>query len=199
MRVAVMISGGGSNLQSLIDEKIDISLVVSDRQDAFGLQRAKDNNIDAHYIGKNNFPDKNERTQKTLRLFDEYKIDFIVLAGYLSIVPAEIIAKYEYKIINIHPSLIPSFCGMGYHGARVHEAVYNSSVKITGATVHFVNDGVDTGEIILQDTVSIENDDKPCDIAKKVLKIEHKILPKAVKLFMNNKIKVENGRTYIEN
>ncbi|MFI3228022.1 MAG: phosphoribosylglycinamide formyltransferase [Clostridia bacterium] len=198
MRIAVMVSGGGSNLQSLIDANFDIKLVISDRTDAYGLERAKNHNIDGVYVGKKNFPAVDERTDEVLRLLEEYSIDFIVLAGYLSIVPERLISKYENKIINIHPSLIPSFCGMGFYGHHVHEGVFNAGVKVTGATVHFVNTGVDTGEIILQETVAIDNDDNPDTIAAKVLKIEHKILPKALDLLVNGKISVQNGRTYIK-
>lgn len=201
MRVAVMISGGGSNLQSLIDAQknanYEISLVISDRENVFGLERAKENNIANFHITKNNFIYKDERNEEILRLFSEYEIDIVVLAGYLSIFDEVLIKKYTNKIINIHPSLIPSFCGMGFYGHHVHDAVYKSGVKITGATVHFVNVGVDTGEIILQETVKIENDDNPDTIANKVLAIEHKILPKALELLCNGKIEIKNNRTYI--
>ncbi len=199
MRIAVLVSGGGSNLQSLIDAKSDcysIELVISDREGAFGLERAKSADIDAFWVGKKNFAD--EKNTEILRLLKEYKIDFIVLAGYLSIIPETIVKNFEHRIINIHPSLIPSFCGMGYYGEKVHEAVYNSGVKLTGATVHFVNAGVDTGEIILQESVSL-TDETPKEIAAKVLQIEHKILPKAVNLVCSGKVKVENGRTTLIN
>ncbi len=197
MRIAVLVSGGGSNLQSLIDAKSDcysIELVISDREGAFGLERAKNANIDAFWVGKKNFADK--RNDEILRLLKEYKIDLIVLAGYLSIIPESIVEKYPHKIINIHPSLIPSFCGMGFYGEKVHEAVYKAGVKLTGATVHFVNAGVDTGEIILQESIPL-TDETPKEIAAKVLQIEHKILSKAVNLVCSGKVKVENGRTDI--
>lgn len=197
MRIAVMVSGGGSNLQSLIDAGFDISLVISDREDVYAFERAKKHKIDSFYLGKKNFTETSKRNEEILRIFKKYEIDYIVLAGYLSIVTEEIINEYPHKIINIHPSLIPSFCGMGFYGHKVHEAVYKSGVKITGATVHFVNAGVDTGEIILQQTVAIENDDNPEMIAKKVLEIEHKILPKALELLIKEKILIKDNRTYI--
>ncbi|MFI3116166.1 MAG: phosphoribosylglycinamide formyltransferase [Clostridia bacterium] len=198
MSVAVFVSGGGSNMQTLIDANFDIKLVISSAKNAYALERAKNHNIDGFYVGKRNFEDIDAQTDEIMRLLEEYKIEYIVLAGYLSIITEKLISKYEHKIINIHPSLIPSFCGMGYYGHHVHEGVYNSGVKVTGATVHFVNQGVDTGEIILQDTVCIENTDTPDTIAQKVLKIEHKILPKALDLLINDRITVKNGRTYIK-
>lgn len=198
-KVAVFISGGGSNLQSLIDYngEYEISLVISDRIKAKGLDRASNHNIKNLYIGKKNFPLKEERTKEVLKVLEEEKIDIIVLAGYLSIVDSLIIDKFRHKIINIHPSLIPSFCGMGYHGHLVHEAVYNSGVKITGATVHFVDEGVDSGEIIMQKTVDISSEDTPDEIALKVLKIEHTILPQALEKLASGKIKFDKRRTYI--
>lgn len=202
MRIAVMISGGGSNLQTLIDEQdnsnYEISLVISDKENVFGLERAKQNNIANFFVGKKNFPKKSDRNIEILRLFSEFEIDYIVLAGYLSIVDEMLIDKYTDKIINIHPSLIPSFCGMGFYGHHVHEAVYESGVKLSGATVHFVNAGVDTGAIILQEIVPLENEDTPDIIASKVLKIEHKILPKALKLLCDGKIEIKDNRTIIK-
>lgn len=198
-KVAVFVSGGGSNLQSLIDYKgnYEISLVISDNSTAKGLQRAENHGIKNMYIGRKNFPKKAERTAKILRVLEENSIDIIVLAGYLSIVDIAIIDKYTHKIINIHPSLIPSFCGMGFYGHHVHDAVYKAGVKISGATVHFVDGGVDSGEIIIQQTVDILKGDTPDDIAAKVLKIEHKILPYALENLACDKIKFDDRRTYI--
>lgn len=195
MSIAVLVSGGGSNLQSIIDAGFDVKLVISDRENAFGLERAKNHNIDNFYVGKKNFGEG--KNDEILRLFEIYDIKFIVLAGYLSIIPQKMVEKYPCKIINIHPSLIPSFCGMGFFGHHVHTAVFNSGVKITGATVHFVNAGVDTGEIILQESVLVDFSDTADTIAQKVLKIEHDLLPKALDLLINNKILVENGRTKV--
>ena len=198
-KVAVFISGGGSNLQSLIDYKgsYEISLVISDQENAKGLLRAKNHNINSIYIGKNNFSDKKTRTDEILKILKQNSIEIIVLAGFLSIIDKKITDKYEQKIINIHPSLIPSFCGMGFYGENVHKAVYDSGVKITGATVHFVDDKVDTGAIICQQSVIIDNNDTIKDIASKVLNIEHSILPKALENLCLNKIEINYKRTYI--
>lgn len=182
LKVAVFVSGSGSNLQSLIDYNgsFEISLVISDKKDAYGLKRAKNHGIKNEYIGKENFPNIQNRNDEILRVLKENDIDFIVLAGFLSIVDEKIVNEYKNKIINIHPSLIPSFCGIGFYGKRVHDAVYKSGVKFTGATVHFVDAGVDTGRIIAQDIVSITDTDTIDTIAEKVLEIEHKILPKTL-------------------
>lgn len=200
-KVAVFISGGGSNLQSLLDYEsgYEIALVISDKENAKGLLRAEEHSVKNYYIGKSNFPNKNERYSKIIRLLEENNIDVIVLAGYLSIVPKIITDKFEKKIINIHPSLIPSFCGMGFYGEKVHKAVYESGVKLTGATVHFVDDKVDTGEIILQECVSIIDEDTPETIAEKVLKIEHSILPKALEYVCLEKVKFDGRRTILLN
>lgn len=199
-RVAVFISGGGSNLQSLIDYNgnYEIAMVISDNSKAMGLERASKNNIKNYYLGKKNFPNKEERYLEIIRLLDDANIDVIVLAGYLSIVPKAITDKFQKKIINIHPSLIPSFCGMGFYGEKVHNAVYESGVKITGATVHFVDDKVDTGEIIMQECVHIEDSDTPDKIAQKVLKIEHEILPKSLEYICSNKLNFEGRRTFLK-
>lgn len=195
--VAVFVSGGGSNLQSIIDYQgqYNIGLVISDRELAFGLERAKNHNIPAVYIGKKNTVDMDDRISKIIEVLQEHNIDVIVLAGYLSIMPKEITDLYENAIINIHPSLIPSFCGMGYYGEKVHQGVYDSGVKVTGATVHFVDDKVDTGAIIVQESVAVDHLDTPDSIAKKVLKIEHKILAKALEDVCLGNVRVENNRT----
>lgn len=183
---------------SLIDkqESYEVVLVISGQSDALGLEKAKERGVPAVYIGKENYPDVDSRTKATLSLLEEYQVDYIALAGYLNIIPDAMIHSYPNKIINIHPSLIPSFCGMGFHGSHVHEAVYHSGVKITGATVHFVTEVVDGGAIILQEAVEVAAQDSPEIIARKVLKIEHRILPKAMNLLASNKIIVEEKRTF---
>ncbi len=198
--VAVFISGGGSNLQSLIDYKgqYNIALVISDREGAFGLERAKNHNIPAVYIGKKNTTDMADRIMKIKEVLEQHDIEIITLAGYLSIMPKEITDLYENAIINIHPSLIPSFCGMGFYGEKVHQGVYNSGVKVTGATVHFVDDKVDTGAIIVQESVAVDHTDTPETIAAKVLKIEHSILAKALEDVCLGNVRVENNRTYFK-
>lgn len=206
-KIGVLISGGGTNLQSLIDntknEYIsgEIAVVISNRKSAFGLQRAKDNNIPAVFISKKEAGSADEFNQQIIKTLEENKVDLVVLAGYLSILPPEFINKYPNKIINIHPALIPSFCGDGYYGEKVHQAVIDYGAKISGATVHFVDKGTDTGAIILQKSVKVENDDTAETLQKKVLKIEHEILPLAVKLYCEGKIKPiqkENKRTIVK-
>ena len=195
VRIAVLISGSGTNLQALIDatkrKYIDgeIVLVVSNRIRAYGLERAKNSNIKAECI----------KDEKLLieRLQDE-KVDLIVLAGYLAIISEELINLYENKIINIHPSLIPSFSGPGFYGIHVHNAVFKRGVKVSGATVHFVSKEVDGGPIILQKSIDISSCNSPEEIQEKILlNIEHNLLVEAVKLFCDNKLKVENERVQI--
>ena len=188
--IAVMVSGSGSNLQTVIDKanegkiKGRVALVISDKKDAYALKRAKDNYIPSYYI-------KND-IEKTLATLEEHKIDLIVLAGYLSILPPEIIEKYHGRIINIHPSLIPKYCGKGFYGAFVHQAVIAAGEKESGATVHFVDKGIDTGSVILQEKVTVNADDTAQTLQKKVLEIEHKILPKAINLVLESMMEEQN-------
>lgn len=188
--IAVMVSGSGSNLQTIIDKanegviKGRVALVISDKKDAYALIRAKDNYIPNYYIKKD--------IEKTLATLEEHKIDLIVLAGYLSILPPEIIEKYHGRIINIHPSLIPKYCGKGFYGAFVHEAVVAAGEKESGATVHFVDKGIDTGSVILQEKVTVNADDTAQTLQKKVLEIEHKILPKAINLVLESMMEEQN-------
>lgn len=176
LKVAVLVSGGGSNLQSLIDFKgnYEIKLVVSDRKKAYGLERAKNHGIESVFVPKE------QRTETILSLLEEKSIDFVVLAGFLSIIDEKITEKYKNRVINIHPSLIPKYSGMGFYGENVHKAVFEAKEQKSGATVHFVDTGVDTGEIILQKEVDISECKTSEEIAKKVLKIEHEILPKVL-------------------
>lgn len=195
VRIAVFVSGSGTNLQSLIDAvnegyiNAEISLVVSSKENAYGLERARKANIKAEFIKDQSI---------ILKRLEEEKIDLIVLAGYLSIVGEELINKYKNKIINIHPSLIPSFSGPGYYGLRVHKKVFERGVKVSGATVHFVSSEVDGGPIILQRAIDISDCKSPEEIQEKILiNIEHKILKEAVKLFVENKLEVVNERVEI--
>jgi len=189
--IAVLISGSGTNLQALIDadkeDKWQIKLVISDRENAFGLKRAALKNIETRVILKHT-------PHILLKLLKERSIDYIVLAGYLSILPLEIIEAYSRRIINIHPSLIPAFCGKGFYGTKVHDAVLKSGVKITGATVHFVDDGIDTGPIILQERIPILNNDTVESLQKRVLQVEHKILVEAIKIVVEGKNEYTNNR-----
>lgn len=194
VNIAVLVSGGGTNLQAVIEatesKEIngEVKLVISNKEGVFALERAKKHNIRA-LTEKDN--------EKILALMEEENIDLIVLAGYLKILPEALVKKYKNKIINIHPSLIPSFCGMGYYGSKVHEAVIKRGVKFTGATVHFVDEGADTGPIIMQTIVKVDQDDDASTIAKKVLVEEHKILKDSIRLFCLNKLDVKDGRVYI--
>lgn len=194
LNIAVCVSGGGTDLQSIIDAceagKINgqIRLVISNRKKAYGLERARLHGIQAEWI-------KDE--DEILKRFEEEKIDVVVLAGYLAIVGDKMIEQYKNRIINIHPSLIPSFCGPGFYGMHVHEAVFKRGVKVSGATVHFVTGEVDGGPIILQRAVDISDLETPEDIQARVLEIEHEILLEAVALYCEGRVSVENERVKI--
>ncbi|MBD9122545.1 phosphoribosylglycinamide formyltransferase [Catenibacterium sp. AM22-15] len=194
LNIAVCVSGGGTDLQSIIDAceagKINgqIRLVISNRKKAYGLERARLHGIQAEWI-------KDE--DEILKRFEEEKIDVVVLAGYLAIVGDKLLEQYKNRIINIHPSLIPSFCGPGFYGMHVHEAVFKRGVKVSGATVHFVTGEVDGGPIILQRAVDISDLETPEDIQARVLEIEHEILPEAVALYCEGRVSVENERVKI--
>lgn len=194
LNIAVCVSGGGTDLQSIIDAceagKINgqIRLVISNRKKAYGLERARLHGIQAEWI-------KDE--DEILKRFEEEKIDVVVLAGYLAIVGDKLLAQYKNRIINIHPSLIPSFCGPGFYGMHVHEAVFKRGVKVSGATVHFVTGEVDGGPIILQRAVDISDLETPEDIQARVLEIEHEILPEAVALYCEGRVSAENERVKI--
>ena len=196
-KLAILASGGGTDLQSIIDAvergeiNGEISVVISDKESAYALTRASNHGIRSEYV-------KRGESDTLLSLLDSVGVDYIILAGYLGILPEVVVKKYPNKIINIHPSLIPSFCGMGYYGMRVHEAVYNRGVKYTGATVHFVDEGADTGAIIKQVVVEVEETDTPEIIQQKVLKQEHKLLPHVVSLLCDDKVTVVDGRVKIK-
>lgn len=193
-KIAVLVSGNGTNLQAIIDHylnnpDIKISLVISNKADAYALKRASLANIPTMVISKKDFPNQSDEISKQVKANN---IDLIVLAGYLSILSGSIINEYKNKIINIHPSLIPAFCGPGMYGHHVHEAVIKSGVRYSGCTVHFVNGGVDSGPIILQQAVDVFYTDTPDSIAAKILVYEHKLLVKAIDLIANNKVIVHD-------
>lgn len=195
VKIAVLISGGGTNLQALIDATIanklngEIVLVVSNRKSAFGLTRAQNANIKTLVT-------KDE--EELLQALKENNVELIVLAGYLAIIGEKLIENYKNKIINIHPSLIPSFSGPGFYGIHVHEAAFKRGVKVSGATVHFVSKEVDGGPIILQECIDISSCNSPEEIQKLILdNIEHDLLVKAVKLYCDKKLIVENERVKI--
>lgn len=192
VRIAVLISGGGSNLQSILDAvkngelDLQVACVVSNRKNAFGLQRAETAGVPAYYIGIGNYSDEIERENALLNLLLSEKIDFIVLAGYLNILPSSVIATFKDRIINIHPSLIPKHCGKGYYGIKVHESVISSRDTITGVTVHYVDEGVDTGKVIDQVTIPVFESDTADTLSKRVLAHEHELLVKVLKDLINN-------------
>ena len=187
LNIAVLISGGGTNLQSLIDNidvgniNGEIKIVISNKEDAYGLVRAKKAGIEALYINPSGLSDE-EYNKKIIEELENRDIELVVLAGYLKILSKEFIQKYNGKIINIHPSLLPKFGGKGYYGERVHKAVLESGEKVTGATVHFVDEGTDTGPIILQETVEVKEDDTVESLQKRVLELEHRLMPEAVRM-----------------
>lgn len=201
--IVVLVSGGGTNLQALIDAQKSgditngkISCVISSNPDAYALKRAETNNIDTAVIRRKDYDSQSEYDNALITLLESKKADLIVLAGFMTILSAEVIKAFENRIINIHPSLIPSFCGEGFYGLKVHEAALSRGVKVTGATAHFVNEVCDGGPIILQKAVEIKNDDTPESLQKRVMEqAEWHILPQAVALFCNDKIKVIDNKT----
>jgi len=203
-RLGVLISGGGTNLQAVMDAVRDgripaeIGIVLSDRKNAYGLIRAERSGIPTSYINRREFTDSPAFNRAILDKLKEYRVDYVVLAGYLSILSGDLVESYPNRIVNIHPSLIPAFCGMGYYGARVHQAVLDYGAKVTGATVHFVDEGADTGPIILQRPVPVLPEDDAQSLAARVLAAEHEILPKAVELLVRGKLKVEGRKVIIE-
>lgn len=203
LNIAVFISGGGTNLQAIInavkENKINgkIKLVFSNRKNAYGLIRAQNENINTFYLNRKKFFSSEKYDERILEELERKNIDLIVLAGYLNILSSKLVSKYSNRIINIHPSLIPSFCGDGFYGENVHKAVIKSGVKFTGATTHFVDENVDTGAIILQDVVPVLINDDFETVAKRVLEIEHEILVKTVKAFCDNKIVFKDNRAFI--
>jgi len=199
-KIAVLASGGGTNLQSIIDSidngnlNCKIEMVIASKEGIYALERAKVKGIKSYVISKEQYG--NKVSDKILEII-RGKVDLIVLAGYLSILQGNILKEFKDKIINIHPSLIPSFCGPKMYGLKVHEAVINSGVKFTGCTVHFVNEEVDRGAIILQEVVPVYFEDTKEELQKRVLEKEHILLPKAIELISNNKIQIINGKTRI--
>lgn len=194
LNIGVLISGGGTNLQAIIDETKSggingiVKLVISNKEDAYGLERARLSGIKAVY---------ETDEDKIIGLLKESNIDLIVLAGYLKIITPKFVDEFRNKIINIHPSLIPSFCGKGYYGEKVHQGVIDYGAKVTGATVHFVDEGADTGAIIMQETVNVEQDDDAKSLAKRVLEVEHRILKESIRLFCENKLRIQGRRVFI--
>ena len=205
LKLAVLVSGGGTNLQAIIDRiedktitNAEIAVVISNNQGAYALERAKTHGIQAECISPKDFADREEFHKALLKELQKNKVDLVVLAGYLVAIPPVIVEAYPNRIINIHPSLIPSFCGTGFYGLKVHEGVLDRGVKVTGATVHFVDTGTDTGPIILQKAVEVQNGDTPQILQKRVMEeAEWKILPAAIDLIANDRVTVENNKVFI--
>ena len=205
LKLAVLVSGGGTNLQAIIDAisagKITnacISVVISNNANAYALERARAHGIEALCISPKDIESREAFNQAFLDKLNSYNVDLVVLAGFLVVLPEMMIKEYTNRIVNIHPSLIPSFCGKGFYGLKVHEGVLARGVKVTGATVHFVDEGTDTGPIILQKAVEVEQGDTPEVLQRRVMEqAEWVILPKAIDLIANGKVSVEDGHVII--
>lgn len=203
--IVVLVSGGGTNLQALIDSEKrgeikggKITCVISSKSDAYALERAKKADIPTKVIARKEYPDSISYSKALLEALDSEKADLVVLAGFMTILDECVTKKYAYKIINVHPALIPSFCGEGFYGLKVHEKALEYGVKVSGATIHFVNEKADAGAIILQGTVNVENDDTPEILQRRIMEnVEWKLLPKAVSLFCQDKITIKDGKAYV--
>ena len=201
LKMAVLVSGGGTNLQAIIDKleegqitNAEISVVISNNSNAYALERAKKHGIEARCISPKQDENREAFNEALLAALQSYGVDLVVLAGCLVVIPEIMVQAYPNRIINVHPSLIPSFCGTGYYGLKVHEAVLARGAKVTGATVHFVDEGTDTGPIILQKAVEVREGDTPEILQRRVMEeAEWEIMPKAIDLIANDRIKVEDG------
>jgi phosphoribosylglycinamide formyltransferase-1 len=206
LRVVVLVSGGGTNLQAIIDAvengtitNTEIVGVISNNKNAYALERAKAKGIPGLCVSPKDFSTRAEFNDALLAAVDEMKVDLVVLAGFLVVIPEKMIASYRNRIINIHPSLIPSFCGTGFYGLKVHEAALEKGVKVVGATVHFVDEGTDTGAIIMQQPVAVEKGDTPEILQRRVMEqAEWKILPRAIDLIANDKLEIIDGNVWIK-
>lgn len=204
--ICVLVSGGGTNLQALIDAEKSgkirggkITCVISSNPEAYALERAENNGISTRIIPRKDYADSLGYSKAILTALDEEKADLVVLAGFMTILDECVTKAYAYKIINVHPALIPSFCGEGYYGLKVHEAALEYGVKYSGATVHFVNEEADAGAIILQKPVEVKRDDTPEVLQKRIMEqAEWKILPEAVSLFCQDRIEIIGGKAYVK-
>lgn len=202
LKVAVLVSGGGTNLQAIIDSiesgkitNTEIVTVISNNKGAYALERAKAAEIPAQCISPKDYESREAFNQALLEAVEQSGADLVVLAGFLVVIPQEMIAKYRNRIINVHPSLIPSFCGTGYYGLKVHEAALARGVRVSGATVHFVDEGTDTGPIILQKAVEVLDSDTPELLQKRIMeRAEWVILPMAIDLIANGRVEVKDGK-----
>ncbi len=205
LNVVVLVSGGGTNLQAIIDAvesgaitNTKITGVISNNKNAYALERAKNHGVRGLCVSPKEYASREEFNEKFMETVDELKPDLIVLAGFLVVIPSAMIEKYRNRICNIHLSLLPSFCGTGFYGLKVHEAALARGVKVVGATVHFVDEGTDTGPIILQKAVEVQQGDTPEMLQRRVMEqAEWKIVPQAINLIANGKVRVENGKVNI--
>ena len=205
LNVVVMVSGGGTNLQAIIDAvdngtitNTRLSGVISNNKNAYALERARVRGIPAQCVSPKDYEDRAQFNRKLLEAVDAYEPDLVVLAGFLVVIPPEMTSKYKNRMINIHPSLIPSFCGTGYYGLKVHEAALERGVRVVGATVHFVDEGTDTGPILLQKAVEVKQGDTPKELQRRVMEqAEWKILPRAIDLIANGKVTVKDKKAII--
>ena len=205
MKIAVCVSGGGTNLQAIIDKinsgeihNTEIAVVISNNKNAYALERASAAGIEGVCISPKDYASRTEFNKAFLEKLNSYDVDLVVLAGFLVVIPEEMIRQYRNRIINIHPSLIPSFCGTGYYGLKVHEGVLERGVKVTGATCHFVDEGTDTGPIILQKAVEVQEGDTPEILQRRVMEqAEWIIMPRAIDLIARGCVSVVDGRVHI--
>ena len=204
--IVVLVSGGGTNLQALIDAQNRgeikngrITCVISSNPEAYAIERAAKAEIPSVVIARKEYPDSVSYSRAILEELNRQKADLVILAGFMTILDKCVTEAYAYKIINVHPALIPSFCGEGFYGLRVHEKALEYGVKVSGATIHFVNEEADAGAIILQGTVDVENDDTPETLQRRIKEnVERKLLPKAASLFCEGRISITDGKAYID-
>ena len=205
-KIAVLVSGGGTNLQAIMDAvesgaitNAEICAVISNNKKAYALERAKMHKIPAVCISPRDYENREAFNEDFLERLNAYEPDLVVLAGFLVVIPEPMIKQYKNRMINVHPSLIPSFCGTGFYGLKVHEAALARGVKVTGATVHFVDEGTDTGPILLQKAVEVQPEDTPEQLQRRVMEqAEWKILPEAIRLIVNDRVTVADGNVYIK-
>ncbi|MBO7474840.1 MAG: phosphoribosylglycinamide formyltransferase [Ruminococcus sp.] len=204
--IVVLVSGGGTNLQALIDAEKSgiikngrITCVISSKEGVYALERAKSNGIPTRVIPRKEYSSSVNYSEAILEALNEEKADLVVLAGFMTILDQCVTKAYAYKIINVHPALIPSFCGEGFYGLKVHEAVLSYGVKVSGATIHFVNEKADAGAIILQGTVDVKRDDTPEILQRRIMEnVEWKLLPEAVSLYCQDRIDIIDGKAYVK-
>lgn len=205
LKLAVLVSGGGTNLQAILDAmdngtitNAKVEVVISNNKDAYALERAKNHGVEALCISPKDYEDRAAFNRAFLEKLNSYQVDLVVLAGFLVVLPEQMIEQYRNRIINIHPSLIPSFCGKGYYGLKVHESALARGVRVTGATVHFVDEGTDTGPIILQKAVEVQQGDTPEVLQRRVMEqAEWVIMPQVINLIANGKVSVVDGHVQI--